>query len=551
MLKKYALMSVLFIFAMFVTSSNAAAVPANPAPWLIKKSAWTAIDERGFSQFVTALGESGCKTVEKCMKSPANPYRSSDPRGMIFDADCGKFPYLLRAYYAWKNNLPFSYANQVDSADGAHVDDIRYSPNGNVVKRRRAIVQLAPGHSINAIRAMRSMQNEVLTAMYRLHPLRDGRGDSDFSDFYSVSIDRTQVRPGTVVYDAAGHVVVVYKVEPDGRVRYFDAHPDRTISRGVFGQKFARSRPGAGAGFKNFRSLELVGAAKGAMGELVGGSIRATPLQQTPGFSLEQYFGTERTGAMKDSDWERARFKTGGREMGFFNFVRARLAIGELKYKPIIEMTNAIDSLCGDLRDRVDAVQTAVDAGIHGKDQPARLPGNIFGTSGEWEEFSTPSRDARLKTSFKELRDRIQEMVEMHRQGDTRIEYTGSDLASDLRLAYATAAVACVIEYRRSNGTSQAMNFEQVIERLFAMSFDPYHCPEMRWGATSAEELATCPDGNLKRDWYKAEQRLRNQIERTYDLKMGFSLGDLLRPAPGSGIDAPPDVNLWSYLKSL
>ena len=61
------------------------------------------------------------------------------------------------------------------------------------------------------------------------------------------------------------------------------------------------------------------------------------------------------------------------------------------------------------------------------------------------------------------------------------------------------------------------------------MSFDPYECIERRWGAR-AEELAACTDDESKAHWYKAEQRLRNQIDRTYDVRMGFSLAQLLFP---------------------
>ena len=49
------------------------------------------------------------------------------------------------------------------------------------------------------------------------------------------------------------------------------------------------------------------------------------------------------------------------------------------------------------------------------------------------------------------------------------------------------------------------------LARLFAMSFDPYHCVELRWGAAAGSpELATCPDDPARRGWYRAEQRLRN-----------------------------------------
>ena len=75
-----------------------------------------------------------------------------------------------------------------------------------------------------------------------------------------------------------------------------------------------------------------------------------------------------------------------------------------------------------------------------------------------------------------------------------------------------------------------------------------YHCAERRWGAHEPEELATCADGADKRAWYEAQQRLRNQPDRTYDVRMGFSLADLERAVPGSGIDQPPAIEVLALL---
>lgn len=535
------------------TAALLIAAPAFAAdlPWIIKKEAWSATDEKSYSDFVQALGASGCNTVDKCLKSAANPYRNSDPADAYWDADCAKFPYLLRAYFAWKNGLPFSYANGVDSVDGQG-NDIRYSPNGNKITSRHDILATQPGTVINGYRALRTMQSDVDSAMFRVHPARDGANTGLFQDFYSVKVDRANVRAGTMVYDAAGHVVVVIKVETDGRVRYFDAHPDNTVSRGVYGEKFARSRPGMGAGFKNFRSLKIVGASRGPQGALYGGHIIVAPFASVAGYSLEQYFGTETHGTTPpDSDWRRARFKVGGNEMGYFDFVRARMAIGELKYHPIEEMRNAMDALCGDIRDRVTAVQTAIDASIDDKAHPSRLPNNIYGTDGEWEQFSSPSRDARLKTSFVEVRKRVEQMVEMYRRGDPKIDYSGHDLPGDLRRAYDAQVKSCVIQYKRSNGQATSLDYDDVVERLFSLSFDPYDCVELRWGAKGASEMSSCRNSSEKMAWYHAEQRLRNQVERTYATKMNFTLGDLQGKVPGSGVDKAPDVDLRGYLDNL
>src|SRR5205823_9706703 len=93
--------------------------------------------------------------------------------------------------------------------------------------------------------------------------------------------------------------------------------------------------------------------------------------------------------------------------------------------------------------------------------------------------------------------------------------------------------------------------YEEVRKRLFRMSFDPYQCVERRWGATDPAELSTCRDGPDKQAWYAAEQNLRNQIDRTYDARMDFTLADLQTPGPGKGVPTPPDTDARAYLLSI
>jgi hypothetical protein len=516
-----------------LTSSRATA-----SPWVVTKESWTANDEQNYSTFVEQLGNSRCNTIERCLKGAANPYRASDDPNANFWTDCAKFPYLLRAYFAWKNELPFSFVNSVRSAAGGDTN-LRYSIEGNVVSGRRTLAP-RPGQEVDGMRALNVVQNQVSTAMFRIHPRRDNVATGKFQDFYSTRIDRRQIRPGTVIYDPAGHVAVVYRIETDGRVRYIDAHPDSTITRSVYGDKFSRARPGSGAGFKNFRSLKLV-----------NGVVTAVSLNETVGYSEEQYFGTETGGAaVPDANWQRARFVIGGSAYSFQDFVRARLAGGVLKFRPLEELKNGMESLCGDIRDRVIAVDTALTSGLQHAPHPERLPLNIYGSSGPWEEYASPSRDARLKIGFVELRRRVTQMIEMYRRGDSRIEYSGRDLLADLRAVYQQTAQACNVSYRRSDGSSVRLEYDEIAKRLFALSFDPYHCAERRWGARSTGELATCvDDSHEKQAWYRAEQRLRNQTERTYDVRMDFSLADLERRAPGSGVDQAPNVDLKALLR--
>src|ERR1700759_2300987 len=79
---------------------------AGESAWRIRHTEWTQSDEEGFGAFVRAIAESGCQTTAACMRGSANPYRDSDSAAIDFDADCAKWVYMLRAYYAWKNDLP-------------------------------------------------------------------------------------------------------------------------------------------------------------------------------------------------------------------------------------------------------------------------------------------------------------------------------------------------------------------------------------------------------------------------------------------------------------
>jgi hypothetical protein len=506
--------------------------------WRILRTTWSGRDEAGYQDFVWRIGESSCKTMHDCLTSAAsNPlYQATNPEGAVFYADCADLPYMLRGYYAWKNGLPFSYSTEVKPL--GRTNDIRYTARGNRVIARRDIV----GAPVAAL-ALAKMVETISSAHYRYPPKTKG---SILPDHYPVKITRGSIKPGTIIYDANGHVAVVYKVTPEGRIHYIDTHPDNSVSRSVYGKAFARASPAMGAGFKRWRPQKLVDATKRPDGSYEGGHIVLEGDDKISDWSDEQIYGTEPN---PRKAWRAAKFTLQGQALGFHEFVRKRLAGVGFKYDPILETRAMVRSLCNDLKYRVDAVNLATRASIHLRPQPERLPSNIYGTDGDWEFYSTPSRDARLKTAFKELYDEVVRFLNLEAQGGKDLAYSGQDLRRDLRHVYSTEAQACTITYQRSDGSNQTLSFEEIIRRLFRLSFDPYHCVERRWGADHAEELAPCPDGRRKQLWYAAEQRLRNQLDRTYDVVMGFSLNDLERRGPGSGVNAPPDVDVRSVLR--
>ncbi|HEY7977225.1 MAG TPA: hypothetical protein VID67_03455 [Rhizomicrobium sp.] len=506
--------------------------------YLIRFDRWTPSDERGFGEFVTGLGEANCRTVNDCLHSPGNPFRASDPPGIFFHSDCADLPYVLRAYYAWKRGLPFSYVSAVTPR--GHARDIRYSKNGNEVVERKDVLS----NSMSGYELLEELRDQISSATYRMHPDLD----DPVPDLYSPAISAKSIRPGTLIYDPNGHVATVYRVDPDGRINYVDAHPDNSMTRGFYDIRFVRSRPGMGAGFKNWRSAVLVDATRRADGVYVGGHVVLPRNAQIADFSDEQYFGNGPR-PPDDSEWGSGGFRLNGEYLDYYDFVRATLAGGRLQFDPVKEIHDLVDSNCADLQYRGEAVDLSIEAGLQNRPQPDRLPANIYGTDGDWETYSTPSRDARLKTAFKELRDEAQRFVTMYRKNDPKLTYHGSDLAADMIAAYDQEAAKCHVTYTRTDGSRVTLGYDDARRRLFLMSFDPYQCVERRWGATDATEISTCPDGAVKQAWYAAEQNLRNQIDRTYDAQMDFTLQELREP--GRGVARPPDIDARGYLVSV
>ncbi|HEY0301142.1 MAG TPA: hypothetical protein VGC36_07420 [Rhizomicrobium sp.] len=512
---------------------------AQAGGWRIVKDHWSAEDEAGFGAFVAVLGATNCSSSQSCLRDPANPYRGSDQHFVDIDVDCAKLPYLLRAYYAWKNGLPFGYVDGVSGEGG----DLRYTRSANKPVSRHDIVDRGKG--IDGPSALRQMMDTVFSGTYRTD-VTQTRGV--LSDFYSPALQPGSVHPGSIVYDVNGHVGIVWKVDADGRIYYMDAHPDYTITRSVYGAQFGHSPARLGGGIKNWRPFKLVGAHKDNAGHFIGGRLAYAQNDQIADYSLVQYAGTLPNPKM---DVTKARYLYNGEELGFYEYVRVAVSGGRMDFNPVYELKATMTTLCNDLHDRAQYVDLDIKDGIAAKPHPERLPDNIYGSENlEWETYSTPSRDARIKTAFAAFYKDLADMIDMWVKRDPRIVYDGNFLKEDLAKAYAAQSEACTITYLNSSKRPVAMTFDDMARRLFAFSFDPYHCVELRWGA-SGTERESCTDGKIKRKWYEAEQRLRNQPDRTYDISMAFDLDDLNRKAKGSGIDHPPPVDIKSLIDHM
>ena len=473
------------------------AAEAAPAyPWRIVKDHWDASDEAGFGRFITALGDSGCNSSQSCLRDPANPYRGSDRHFLDVDVDCAKLPYLLRAYYAWKNGLPFSYVDGVAGSRFGH------TPN-RIVSRSGMIDH---GSGIDAPAAIRAMIDNVYSGSFRTDAAQDGAIPADF---YAPALQPGSIRPGTVIYDTNAHVGIVYRVDESGRIYYMDAHPDFTISRSVYGPQFGQSSAALGGGLKNWRPLQLVNARR-ENGALVGGHYTFARNAQIADFSLVQYLGTE--------GGDRARWRYRGAALGYYEYARVAVSGGRTDFNPLYELQATMGTLCNDLEDRREAVNQAVANGISARLHPSEIPANIYSSEdGTWESYATPSRDARLKAGFVAFRRDLARMIALWLNRDPRIIYDGPDLKRDLLAAYDRQSQQCTITYLSSDKRPVPLTFDDIARRLFAMSFDPYHCVELRWG----DDGTGCPDQAGKRRWYAVEQVARHEVDRDAGLTGG------------------------------
>lgn len=456
---------------------------------------WSQHAEQEYAQFVARLGQAvaarRCRTLDACLRSKESN-SLFDPwtdLSLDLDVDCGDLPYVLRGYFAFKRRLPFGFVCEVRGV-GPHV---RYMSDVTPARFCQWNQYGSPRT------ALRRMIGQVHSGMYRMAP------EVETADFYPIEMSRAAVGPGTVYYDPNGHVLVVAEVRADGTVYLMDGHPDGSLTWKRFGEALALGGRGQGGGFKNFRPQRF------EAGQILRPSNRELPL----------FDG--------NSQWNRALRQAADKPGSYHAWVRQALAEPDVPRDPVADFRDQIRALCRDTSERVEAVEAAVSAGLPLRSHPGELPENIYGTVGEWEVYASPSRDARLKAAFRELHDSVSELP------------AGSPLLPQLSAAWREESVqpACRFTYKNSAQEAVLLTLADVLERLFVLSFDPYHCPELRWGAAlGSTEAASCPVDATKLDFYAREQRLRNRIDREYG-----------EPTPlGAGPLEPPELDVRRLL---
>ena len=495
----------------------------SPRVWKVKKLTWTKDDESLYQKFIQAMAKSGCNTAEKCLSGPSNILRTEEDLLNNFYIDCADFPYYLRSYFAYKNNLPMSFVLEIAQnpfseahladlakkradefvsngeagalAADKNAADLRYSIDGNRPISRFSIPGTKPRANDFGTVAPQIV-NIISSGFMRMTSAPENSVVQ--TDFYSPKIILDNIKPGTVLYSVAGHVAVVYDVTAMGEVLFMDAHPDNSISRGKFNLSYRVVRSAYGGNFKNFRPFEVTNPSYDTEGNIITGSIKVAKDSEIPQFSLEQYNGD---GVGLDGNGIYKLKPSDKKTSDFQEWVKYRLSNGAYRLDPVVEMKNEVDSLCLVVQDRAISVQVGVESGISNLPHPENLPPNIYGADGAWESYSSPGSDFRLRERILTIPNFAKSWITRYKAQDRLIRYPGSNIKGDLILSYQAAANSCKISYKNSAGVTNTVSLDKIINRVATLSYDPYMCPEIRWGATSAEELSTCKDDFTKKEW--------------------------------------------------
>jgi hypothetical protein len=436
--------------------------PAWPPKWK-----WETDTENLYSTFVEHLFDGApagftWAHLDALLDDPRKNFLH-DALGMDEDArlrlapDCADLPYVLRAYFAWKLNLPFAFRTCIRGRDDR--------PPRCTDELTTSLDPIEAADDVEAFQVfLRKLANTVHSSSMRTRP-RDEQADA-----YPIGLSSAALAPGTVFADPFGHILVVVRQVPQrgdapGALVAVDAQPDgnvgmRTFWRGSF--LFNPSTKSAGAGFKAFRPLFYDAAEE---------RIVPVPYESIDGplaFSMEQYEGTT-------DDFYR----------------KVELTVSPRPLDARRELLRLIDALEENVTRRVLSVQNGEDYVRANGAAPMPMPEGaaIFQTSGPWEDFATPSRDLRLLISIDEVLGFPARAAAHPERFSGKVDRAALDELLKAELS------ARRFTYTSSAGVTREIDLLALTGRAerLEMAYNPNDCVEVRWGADlSSEEGTSC-----------------------------------------------------------
>jgi hypothetical protein len=423
--------------------------------------------------------------------------------GLYLRPDCADTPYFLRAYYAWKRELPHGF-RQCSRGKGSAPKCGRLQ---GVLGKPDAPPDAKKGGELGAVQKYFGR-----TVAWGVH---SGNGrtafGADASDFYPLELSRRSLRPGAIYADPYGHLfVIVELMSPQGKtpgILYaIDGQPDGSITRKRFWEGNFLFNPDpslGGSGFKGHRPVEIVKGAEGKQLVALGDAA----IEKRAGYG--------------DVSDEQAKLEPDA----FYDRMDALITPG--KRDPFIAMEEAVQALFEAAKVRVTSVQNGLDE-VSGT-VPMPTGHAVFETTGGWENYSTPARDLRLLIAIdlvKGFDDKVARNADIFlREGQSMDELRRELVAHREKLL---KDPDLSFEYERSDGSKHRLTVADVIDRAkaFEVAYNPNDCPEHRWGA---------PEGSAERKTCKrrapADQQRKMQVYRKWFAE---------RRRPARGDPGPP-----------
>jgi hypothetical protein len=402
---------------------------------------------------------------------------AEDEQGVVVRPDCADLPYFLRAYFAYKLGLPFGWSRCSRGADGVppvcgefatQSNPFPKSPDG---KEPELPTWADPKRSGTWESNAKRMGELFRTTLADAVQSGAGRtpADDETGDYYPVSLSTETLRPGTIFADPYGHVLVIAKRIPQtatagGVLLAVDGQPDGTVARKRYwrGNFLFAVDPSLGAaGFKRFRPV---------LRDKATGKWRHLANAELADYSQEQY--------------------AGGVE-GFYDRMDDVLSPAPLD--PMQALLETVDALEEQVKTRVNSVDNGRKFLASGK-AAADMPegAKIFETTGDWEDFSTPSRDLRMLIAIDVARAIPSRVARRPERYAMPAGKTPDEVRAELVARLARELHERKFKYVRSDGTDFELALQDVVDRepVLEMAYNPNDCVEARWGAPAGSEEA-------------------------------------------------------------
>lgn len=424
---------------------------------------------------------------------PCNPQVDPESiRAMHRVVDCHKLSMSLGAYYACRRGLPFMFS-QVRAVGGGdtRTADATY-PVGAVSSFNYA----------SPLQFFTDATVGTCTGNLRVPPFEK---NSELSDTCPLALDRKYLLPGSLYY-LDGHVLILAKMESSGNVRFLDATTSYTRDLYTFNSMNVvtgitprhsenTENPYAGC-FCGFRVFRYPIAETDENGKVTRVRRRTDAEMAEFGFSTEQYEKMEEL-------VKQGKIMEDGLSFGSMHqLIRYRLRGSE----PI--------SLSGLLREyaaRARAALIARDAAVQEAWAEVRANGpiefpdkgadwNIYTAGGRWGRYTTALTDTEFRAAYFDFLEEVDAAIQWldmqcgHldlRDLNFNAIWSTSDLAWAFLSEKDRVFRETAFEITDSAGGKINMTLADLEKRLYDLSFDPNHPPELRWGVHPGSGEAT------------------------------------------------------------